>query len=108
MSGDNVFEAMKKAAYAGIGLLFVTKEKLEELAKKIAEEAKVSEGEGKKFFEELVQKTEEARQNVERMVNGAVDKALESIDLSRRSEFKALEMRVAALEEKSAREKSAS
>ncbi len=100
MSGDNILEALKRAAYAGIGMVFATKEKVEEWATKITEEAKLSEGEGKKFFEDLVRKTEETRRNLEKMVSGVVDKTLERIDLPRRAEFKALESRVARLEEK--------
>ncbi len=100
MDADHVVEALKKAAYAGVGLVFVTKDKVEEMARKIVEEAKLSEGEGKKFFDDLLRKTEETRHNVEKMVSITVEKTLDRLDLPRRSELKSLESRISSLEEK--------
>src|SRR6185295_18466870 len=95
-----MIEALKKTLYTGIGLAFLTRDKIEEIARKMAEEAKLSEGEGKKLFEEFLKKSEEARATVEKMVGGAVGAALEKLDIPKRSELKALEARVAALEAK--------
>jgi polyhydroxyalkanoate synthesis regulator phasin len=95
-----MLDALKKTLYAGIGLAFLTRDKIEEMAKKMAEEAKLSEGEGKKLFEEFLRKSEEARATMEKMVTGAVATALEKLDIPRRGDIKALEARVAALEAK--------
>ena len=93
-----MIDSLKKALYAGVGLAFLTRDKVEELGKKLAEEAKLSEGEGKKLVDELLKKGEEARAAVDRTVSGAVAAALDRLDLPKRSDLKALEARVAALE----------
>lgn len=93
-----MIESLKKALYAGVGLAFLTRDKVEEMGRKLAEEAKLSEGEGKKLVDELLKKGEEARAGLEKMVSGAVGSALDRLDLPKKSELKALEARVAALE----------
>jgi len=93
-----LFESLKKALYAGVGLAFLTREKIEELAGRIAEEAKLSEAEGKKFMDELLKKSEDAKAAFEKTVDSAVGAALEKIDVPRGADLKALEARVAALE----------
>jgi len=95
-----MLETLKKTLYAGVGLAFLTKDKIEELTKRVAEEAKLSESEGKKLFEEFLKKSDEARQTVEKMVAGAVSSALGHLDIPKRSDVKALEERVKALESK--------
>lgn len=93
-----LFESLKKTLYAGVGLAFLTREKIEELGKRIAEEAKLSEAEGKKFMDEILKKSEDARTSFEKAVNSAVSAALEKLDVPRGADLKALEARVAALE----------
>lgn len=93
-----MLESLKKTLYAGVGLAFLTRDKLEEMGKRLAEESKLSEGEGKKLVDEFLKKGEEAKAMLDRTVSGAVSAALERIDLPRRAEVKALEARVQALE----------
>ena len=93
-----LFETLKKTLYAGVGMAFLTSEKIEEMAKKMAEEAKLSEGEGKKFVDEILKKSEEAKTSLEKAINSAVSSALDRLDIPRRSELKALEARIQALE----------
>lgn len=93
-----MLESLKKTLYAGVGLAFLTRDKIEEMGKRLAEEAKLSEGEGRKLVDEFLKKSEEAKAAFDKAVSGAVSAALERIDLPRRSEVKALEARVQALE----------
>jgi polyhydroxyalkanoate synthesis regulator phasin len=93
-----LFETLKKTLYAGVGLAFLTRDKIEELGKRLAEEAKLSEADGKKFIDEILKKSEEAKATFEKALNGAVTTALEKIDIPRRSELRALEERIKALE----------
>jgi polyhydroxyalkanoate synthesis regulator phasin len=91
-------ELIKKTLLAGVGLAFMTKDKAEEAAKKIVEEAKIAEGEGKKFVNELIKKSEEARVSVEKIVNNAVQTTLAKLDLPSKEEIKRLEARIKELE----------
>jgi polyhydroxyalkanoate synthesis regulator phasin len=93
-------ELIKKTLLAGVGLAFMTKEKAEEAAKKIVEEAKIAEGEGKKFVNELIKKSEEARVSVEKIVNNAVETTLTKLDLPTKEQVKKLEARIKELEKK--------
>lgn len=97
-----MLEFLKKALYAGVGLAFVTRDKIEETARRLAEEAKLSESEGKKLVDEFLKRSEDAKAALERMVGSAVGTALDRIDVPRRSELKALEARVQALEARGA------
>lgn len=97
-----MLESLKKAMYAGVGLAFLTRDKIEEMAKRLAEEAKLSEGEGKKLVDEFLKKSEDAKASLEKMISSTVGGALEKLDIPKRSELKALEARVAALESRGA------
>lgn len=93
-----LFETLKKTLYAGVGLAFFTKDKLEEMGKRMAEEAKLNEEDAKKFIDEVIRKSEDAKAAFEKAVNTGVKAALERLDLPRRAELKALEERIRALE----------
>jgi polyhydroxyalkanoate synthesis regulator phasin len=93
-------ELIKKSVLAAVGLAFMTKEKAEEAAKKIVEEAKIRKGEGKKFVEDLIKKSEEAKKSVEKLIDTAVHTAVTKLDIPTRAEMKKLEERIRTLEAK--------
>lgn len=93
-------ETLKKAFYVGLGVISLTKDKVEEWGKKLAEEANMSEEEGKKFYEELSEKAREAREKLEKNIDELVQKALKKSGAATKEEFDALAARVAALEAK--------
>lgn len=93
-----LFDTLKKTMYAGVGLAFLTRDKIEEMARKLAEEAKLGESEGKKFVDEILKKSEEAKASFQRTVDSAVSAAMERVDVARNRDLKALEARVKALE----------
>lgn len=93
-----MLDSLRKAVYASVGLAFLTRDKIEELGRKFAEEAKLPEGEGRKLVDELLKKGEDAKASLDRTVASAVGSALEKLDIPRRAEVKSLESRVLALE----------
>jgi polyhydroxyalkanoate synthesis regulator phasin len=93
-----LFDTLKKTLYAGVGMAFLTREKIEEMAKRLAEEAKLGESEGKKFIDEFLKKSEEAKTSLQRAVDAGVSSALERMNVARDRDLKALEARVKALE----------
>ncbi|MDQ3002018.1 MAG: phasin family protein [Fibrobacterota bacterium] len=95
-----LFETLKKTLYAGVGLAFLTRDKIEELGKRMVEEAKLNETDGKKFIDEILKKSEAAKATFDNTVNSAVCTALEKLAIPRNSELKALEARVKALEQR--------
>jgi polyhydroxyalkanoate synthesis regulator phasin len=95
-----MIEVLQKAIYATVGLAYQTKEKIEEVGKRIAAETKLSEKEGKRLVSELVKRSEDARAAVEKMVNKGIDAALKRANLPSREEYRELEKRVKQLEGK--------
>jgi len=93
-------ELLKKVMFTGLGIVSMTKDKIEELAKKVSKEAEFSEEEGKKFYQELVEKSEEAKKNLQKQIDETVDAALKKLGAARTEDLKKLEDRIAALEQK--------
>jgi len=93
-----LLDTLKKTLYAGVGMAFLTRDKIEEMANKLAEEAKLGESEGKKFIDEILKKSEEAKSSFQRAVDSGVAAALERMNVARDRDLKALEARVKALE----------
>jgi polyhydroxyalkanoate synthesis regulator phasin len=95
-----MIDLIKKALLTGVGFAVLTKEKAEELARDLAEQAKFSEQEGREFVDALMKQSETARQDFENRVSAAVGKAVNSLNLASRSEVDALKAQVASLEAK--------
>lgn len=95
-----LFDSLKKTLYAGVGLAFLTRDRIEDLARKLAEESKLSEADGRKFIDEMLKKSEEAKASFESAVEKGVAAAMERLDVARNRDLKALEARVKALESK--------
>lgn len=93
-----MLELFKRSIYATIGLAVMTREKVEELGKKIASDAKMSETEGRDFIDELIKKTDETRASIEKMVNERVETTLKKLKIPTRAELSDLECRVRKLE----------
>ncbi len=93
-----MLELFKKSIYATVGLAVLTRDKVEELGRKIASDAKMSETEGREFISELLKKSDETREAVEKMVNQKVEAALKRLKIPTRTEFSELESRICKLE----------
>jgi len=95
-----MFDIIKKTMLTGVGLASMTKDKVEELAKELAEKGKLSEKEGRELFDELLKKSEQARKNLETKVEDVVHKVLGKIDVVTKKEIDMLEKRIKRLEKK--------
>jgi polyhydroxyalkanoate synthesis regulator phasin len=94
-----MIEMMKKTMLATVGAAYMTKGKIEEIGKKFIKEARISEAEGKKFIDELLHKSEDARRHVEKIVGDQVATVMKKLDIPSRKEVDALKKKVAGLEE---------
>jgi polyhydroxyalkanoate synthesis regulator phasin len=95
-------DLIKKAFYTGLGLAVLTKEKAEELVKDIAQQAKLSEHEGKELMDSLMKQSDQARQDFQGKLDEAVLAVVSRLHLSTRDELEALQARVEELEAKAA------
>ena len=93
-----MFDLIKKTMFTGLGLAFLTKEKIEDMAKGFADEGEIKKKDIKKFIDELSKKSEEARKNVDGRIEKIVKAILEKMNLVSRDDFLKLEKRVKQLQ----------
>lgn len=91
---------LKKTVHFGLGLFDYTKEKVESLVEEMIKRGELSQQEGSQAVEELWAKAKKEQSAFWDRVKEYVSKLVEEMALVRRSEFKALEDRLAALEKK--------
>jgi polyhydroxyalkanoate synthesis regulator phasin len=95
-----MFDILRKALLAGVGVTYLTKDKIEEIGKKIAQDAKVSEAEARKFVNELVKKSLEAKGSLEKTVAEKIQTAVHAMNLPTRKDVDELKSKIAKLEAK--------
>ena len=92
-----MFDLIKKTLLTGVGLAVMTKDKVEELGKEFASQAKLSEHEGKEFVDHLLKQSETARKEFESRINSAVQKAVSGLNLASKDEVAKLSAKVEEL-----------
>ena len=94
----SIWDALEKAAYTGLGLAALTKDKLDEAVETLKKERGLTEDEGRRLAEELKDGAETARRNLDDRVDAAVDKAYKRLKLAKLEEVEELKDRIAELE----------
>lgn len=92
-----MIELVKKALLTGVGVAALSKEKIEDLAKDFVEKGKLTEQEGKKLVDQLLSSSEEARQDLQKQIEGKVQAVLEKMDLAKKSDLEALKLEIEEL-----------
>jgi polyhydroxyalkanoate synthesis regulator phasin len=99
-----MLEKMRKGLFAGIGGVLLTKDKVEELTKRLVRETKMDENQARSFVDEMVEAGEGRWEDFEEAVKKIVRKSMDvgSIQDLRnlRSTIEALESRISSLEAK--------
>ena len=90
-------ELIRKTVLTGIGLATLTKEMIEGVVKEVVEKGKLSEKEGKEFIDELLKKSEGAREKVEGQIEKAVQATLKKMNLVTRDDLSKLEKQIKQL-----------
>ena len=90
-------ELIKKTLLTGLGLAFLTKEKIEEMTKEFIEKGKLSEQEGKKLYDELLEKAEESKEDVKKQIETITKDTMKKMNLASRDELLDLEKRLQEL-----------
>lgn len=92
-----MIELVKKVLLTGVGVAALSKEKIEDLAKDFVEKGKMTEQEGKKLVDQLLSSSDEARQDLQKQIEGKVQAVLEKMDLAKKSDLEALKMEIEEL-----------
>ena len=90
----------QEGLYAGLGLALRAKETIEDFGRKITEEYKMSEEEGKRFMNDLVKESEETRTRLDRMVEKRLEAYMEEAGVPRKRDFDRLVSKIDELERK--------
>jgi polyhydroxyalkanoate synthesis regulator phasin len=96
-----MIELIKKAFYTGLGAAELTREKVEDLAKELADKGKVSDSEIKKFVDEMLDKSQERKDQLMKQLEKVTEETLKRMNLASRDDLDALEKRLAERIQKS-------
>lgn len=95
-----MFDVIRKAMYAGVGLAAMSMDKVEEMAREIAKTADLSEKKGEEFVNEMMGKSEEMRADLEQTIQSVVHETLKQLDVPTREEVAELNAKLAQLEQR--------
>jgi len=96
--GDAMADLLRRTVLTGIGLAYMTKDKIEEVAKKIGEESNLTEEEGRKLAKDLLNQSEESKRNLETRIDRVIKSTLGKLDIPPRQDLQKLESRIEELE----------
>ena len=91
-------EMLKNVLYTGLGAAFLTKEKIEELRKELIEKGKLSQDEGKQFVDELIRKSEKAKDQLDLWINKRVEDRINQLNLATKDEIAELRRKIEELQ----------
>ena len=91
-------EMLKNVLYAGIGAAFLTKEKIEELKGELIEKGKMSQEEGKQFVDDLLRKSEKAKDQLDLWINKRVEDRVNQLNLATKDEIAELRRKIDELQ----------
>lgn len=93
-------ELFKKMLLTGIGFAALSKEKIEDSVKEMIAKGNMTEQEGRKFVDEMTGNAEKARLEMEKQVNGYVEKAIDSLGLVRKKDLEEIQEALLAIQKK--------
>lgn len=100
-----MLEMLKKTMLTGFGLALKTREEMEDFANDWTNRQKMSEEDGRKFFEDLMKKYDSSRDNLEERVEEIVKKVLKKANIAGKEEVDELRAEIARLKSLSLSEK---
>ena len=93
-------DLIKKTLMIGAGLAVVSKEKIETLAKMLAEKGNVSKKEGEKLVDDLLKRAETAKNDLNEKVEKMVKDVVLKMDIATKEDIASLEQQIKELEKK--------
>jgi polyhydroxyalkanoate synthesis regulator phasin len=98
-------DLFKKFIYTSVGLVAQNAEALQKGVNELIQKGKITEEEGRKVVDDLVDDTNNKREEFEDRLKGVVNSVLSKLDLPSRDEMHNLKSRIAELEEELAKTK---
>ena len=95
-----MIELIKKGVFTGIGLISLTKDKIEELGQEFVEKGKMSEQEGEQFVSELMKRSEESKKEIKKQVEKNFNSLVNKMDLASKGDIASLRKELAEIKAK--------
>ena len=92
-----MIELIKKAILTGVGVVALTKEKVEELSQEIIVKTKMSESEGQKFIQEMLVRADESKTAIKDQTDKIVRNVINKMDLAKSEEVESLKQEIEKL-----------
>jgi len=96
---ENLEDLFKKFVYTGVGLVSLTKDRLQKTIDEMVKEDKISENEGEKLVTDFFKNTESKKKELEDQLRKVVDKAVAKFKFANSSKLEELTNRVKVLEQ---------
>ena len=95
---SDISDILRKMGLFGIGVISLTKEKVEELTQEMVKKGEMSSEEGKKFVKEVLTEKEKYIKDLEDRINKKVKDAVEKSGVEVKSDIEFLEKKIEKLE----------
>ena len=92
-----MFDLIKKTMSTGLGLAFLTKEKIENLSKELVEKGELSKKDAQEFIDDLTKKSEDATKKLEEQIEKVVVATMKKMNLVTKDDLSHLEKQVKAM-----------
>ncbi len=93
-----MLDAIHKMFLAGVGLAAMTKDKIDEHVKELVEKGKLTEKEGREIAEDMLKKSKQAKDDLEKQVEKQVQQTLQTLQIASKEDVEKLEARIEKLE----------
>ena len=94
-----MIDLIKKAVLTGIGVASLTKDKIEDIAKELVVKGKMSEQEGEKLVQEMLNRAEESKESMKNQTESLVKSTIEKMQLARAEDIELLKGEIERLRE---------
>lgn len=92
-----MIDLIKKAVLTGMGVISLTKEKIDEFSRELIDKGKLSEQEGEKFILEMRKRAEESKEALVRQTDRVVEASLAKMQLAKVADLEKLQSEIASL-----------
>ncbi len=95
---ETMKDLFKNVVYASIGAAFLTKDKIEELKGDLVDKGKLTREEGKQFVDDLIKKSEKAKDELDLWINKRVEDRIKQLDLATKDDVAELQRKIEELQ----------
>ena len=91
-------DLLKNVVYAGVGAAFLTRDKIEEVRGELVNKGKITKDEGKEFVDDLIKRTESAKDQLELWLTRRVEDRVKQLNLATTDEVADLRRKIEELQ----------